>query len=86
MKLFVILTAMMIGFSGAARANDDAGSEATVASPAFDPTKEDCKCLQPKKVDLPLDNEANDRQVVNWISDPSVQGGPPTLGNAESTR
>jgi hypothetical protein len=56
-----------------------------VAAHSYDPTKEDCKCLQPKKTALPLENEANDTRVVNWIVDPNATGPAPSYGATDAT-
>lgn len=79
MKLILILIAMML--TAPAWADEDAGSEATVVAQGFDPAKPDCKCQQPRQSTLPSDNRANDKQVVDWISNPDAGGAPPALGS-----
>jgi len=68
-----------------AQANlDDAGSEATVAAPSYDPTNEDCKCLGPKKSVLPGDNRERTLRIVEAISNGA--GSPvPGLDDVETT-
>jgi hypothetical protein len=68
MKLLFIISATILAFSGPLWADEDSGSEATVAAPSYDPTKEDCKCLKDKTVVLPDDNQANIIRKARWIA------------------
>lgn len=81
MKRIVLIIALIVAGTSA-WAQDDTVSEATVAAPQFDPSKPECNCLGSVAADLPLQNDRADKQVVNWIVDPSAPGPAPTLGDS----
>lgn len=54
------------------QAQTDTGSEATVASPSFDPKNPDCKCLGSKTAGRWTENDGESKDKVAMVLNPAV--------------
>ncbi len=89
MKLFVIVSVLLMGMATAAwagRGDVDQISEASFAGKGFDPTNPDCKCLETKTAGLVTDNRPQVVRLAGWIADPKATGEAPQLGDGKATR
>ncbi len=77
MKLLIIISTMLMLSAGTAWAQSEERSEATVVAKEFDKSVKQCDCEGPVKSQLPLQNNAANIQVVDWITDPTKGGDAP---------